>query len=131
MTVCSPYQDFLNLDLSCRCGCHGCKYSIPLYLYISRFIIHIYPTKLRTVRVSARSHVIVQLSLYQCKGFVTRLLQSGVEFVLMKTGHEPSGGQIVKSQEIRDFMMLSCWITSSNRNNLSRSNWTQTLILCK
>ena len=27
-------------------------------------------------------------------------LQSGVEIVLKKIGHEPSGGQIVKSQEI-------------------------------
>ena len=27
-----------------------------------------------------------------------------------KIGHEPSGGQIVKSQEISVFIMLSCWI---------------------
>ena len=32
--------------------------------------------------------------------YVTRLLHSGVEIVLKKIGHEPSGGQIVKSQEI-------------------------------
>ena len=51
--------------------------------------------------------MIGQFSLYQCKGMpgtaashVTRLLQSGVEIVLKKIGHEPSGGQIVKSQEI-------------------------------
>ena len=31
---------------------------------------------------------------------VTRLLQSGVEIVLKKIGHEHSGGQIVKSKEI-------------------------------
>ena len=30
----------------------------------------------------------------------SRLLQSGVEIVLKKIGHEPNGGQIVKSQEI-------------------------------
>ena len=31
---------------------------------------------------------------------VTCLVQSGVEIVLKKIGHEQSGGQIVKSQEI-------------------------------
>ena len=31
---------------------------------------------------------------------VTRLLQSGVEIVLKKIGHEDRGGHIVKSQEI-------------------------------
>ena len=31
---------------------------------------------------------------------VTHLLQSGVEIVLKKIGHEQNGGQIVKSQEI-------------------------------
>ena len=30
----------------------------------------------------------------------TRLLQSGVEIVLKNIGHEQSGGQVVKSQEI-------------------------------
>ena len=34
---------------------------------------------------------------------VTRLLQSGVEIVLKKIGHEQSGGQIVKSQETSVF----------------------------
>ena len=34
--------------------------------------------------------------------------------MLKKIGHEPSGGQIVKSQEISVFIMLSCWISSSN-----------------
>ena len=51
--------------------------------------------------------------------------------MLKKIVHEPSGGQIVKSQEISIFIMLSCWISSSNRNHLSRPNCTQTLILCK
>ena len=45
---------------------------------------------------------------------VTRLFQSAVEIVLKKIGHEQSGGQIVKSQEISVFIMLSCWIASSN-----------------
>ena len=44
---------------------------------------------------------------------VTRLLQSGVEIVLKKIGHEQSGGQIVKSQEIGVFIMLSCWINKA------------------
>ena len=62
---------------------------------------------------------------------VTRLLQSGVEIVLKKIGHEQSGGSNCKSQEISVFIMLSYWISSSNWNNLSRPNRTQTLILCK
>ena len=57
---------------------------------------------------------------------VVRLLQSGVEIVLKKIGHEPSGGQIVKSQGISVFIMISCWISSNNGNHLSRPNCTQT-----
>ena len=64
-------------------------------------------------------------------GCFTRLLQSYVEIVLKKIGHEQSGGQIVKSQEIRVFIMLSCWISSSNWNTLGRPNCTQILILGK
>ena len=41
------------------------------------------------------------------------------------------GGQIVKSQEISVFIMLSCWISLSNGNHISRPNCTQTLILYK
>ena len=63
--------------------------------------------------------------------YVIRLLQSGVEIVLKKIGHEPSGGQIVKLHEISVFIMLYCWISSSNRNPQSRPNCTQTLILCE
>ena len=33
--------------------------------------------------------------------------------LLKKIGHEPSGGQNVKSQEKRVFIMLSGWISSS------------------
>ena len=90
---------------------------------------------LRTVQLSGRSQVIGQFSLYQCKGMpgtaASRLLQSGVEIVFKKIGHEQSGGQIVKSQEISVFIMLSCWISSSNWIYLSRPNCTQTHILCK
>ena len=64
-------------------------------------------------------------------GCVTGLFQSGVELVLKKIGHEKSGGQIVKSQEISVFIMLSCWICSSNWNHLNKPNCTQTLILSK
>ena len=63
-------------------------------------------------------------------GCITRLLKSGVEIVLKKIGHEQSGVQIVKSQEISVFIMLSCWISLSNWNHLSGLNCTQTLILC-
>ena len=80
--------------------------------------------------------MIGQFSLYQCKGMPGTaashaFLQSGVEIVLKKIGHEQSGGQIVKSQEISVFTMLSCWISSSNWNHLTRPNCTQMLILRK
>ena len=67
--------------------------------------------------------MIGQFSLYQCKGMsgtaATCLLQSGVEIVLKIIGHEQSGGQIAKSQKISVFIMLFCWISSSNLNHLS------------
>ena len=80
--------------------------------------------------------MIDQFSLYQCKGMSGTaashvFLQSGVIIVLKKIGHEQSGGQIVKSQEISVFIMLSCWISSSDWNHLSKPNCTQTLVLCK
>ena len=59
------------------------------------------------------------------------IVQSGVEIVLKKIGHEPSGGQMLKSQENQRFIMLSYTISSSNYIHLSRPNCTQTLILCK
>ena len=34
-------------------------------------------------------------------------------------GHEPSGFQIVKLQKLSVFIILSCWINSSNGNRLS------------
>ena len=63
--------------------------------------------------------MIGQFSLYQCKGMsgITvshAIVQSGVEIVLKKIGHEPSGGQMVKSQENQRFIMLSYTISSSN-----------------
>ena len=63
---------------------------------------------------------------YRC---ITYRLQPGVKNVYKKIGHKPSRGQIVKSQKICVFIMLSCWISSSNGNLLSRPNGTQTLIL--
>ena len=57
---------------------------------------------------------------------ITHLLQSGVKNVLKKIGHDPNGGQIVKSQEITVFIKLSCWISSGNGNRLSIPNCTQT-----
>ena len=85
---------------------------------------NIYATKkrnapLRNVQLSGRSHVICQFSLYQCKCMSGTAASQGVEIVLKKIGHEQSGGQIVKSQEISVFIMLSCWISSSNWNHLS------------
>ena len=82
---------------------------------------------LRTVQLSGRSQV-QRYVRYCC---VTCLLQSSVEIVLKTIGHEQSGGQIVKSQEISVFIVLSCWISSSHWNHLSRLNCTHTLILCK
>ena len=42
----------------------------------------------------------ISVQRYVMYGCVTRVLKSGVEIVLKKIGHEQSGGQIVKSQEI-------------------------------
>ena len=62
---------------------------------------------------------------------ITYRLQPDVKNVYKKNGHKQSRGQIVKSQKISVFIMLSCWISSSNGNLLSRPNDTQTLILFK
>ena len=62
---------------------------------------------------------------------ITYRFQPGVKNVYKKNGHKPSRGQIVKSQKISVFIMLSCWISSSYGNLLSRPNGTQTLILFK
>ena len=75
-----------------------------------------------------------QFRLYRCKGMqryccVTYRLQPGVKNVYKKIGQKPSRGQIEKSQEISVFIVLSCWISPSNGNLLSRPNGTQTLIL--
>ena len=61
---------------------------------------------------------------------ITHRLQSGVKNAFKKIGHETNGGQIVKSQKISVFIMLSCRINSNNGNHLSRPNCTQTRILC-
>ena len=37
--------------------------------------------------------------------------------MLNKIGHKPSGGQTVKSHKKSVFIMLSCWISSSNANS--------------
>ena len=51
--------------------------------------------------------------------------------MLKKIAHEPSGGQIVKSQKMSVFYNALMLISSSNGTSLSRSQCTQTLILCK
>ena len=48
--------------------------------------------------------------------------------MLKKMVHELKGGQIVKSQKISVFIMLSCWINSSNGIRLNGPNRTPTLI---
>ena len=49
--------------------------------------------------------------------------------MLKKIGHKPGWGQIVMSKKVSVFIMLSCSISSSNRNCLSTH--THTLNLCK
>ena len=93
-------------------------------------------TPLRTVQLSGRSQVLGQFSLYDCKG-MSGTAASHVfcnlasKLCLRKLVMNQVGGQIVKSQEISMFIMLSCRISSSNRNHLRRPNCTQTLILYK
>ena len=62
---------------------------------------------------------------------ITCCLKPGVKNVYKKIGQKPSRCQIVNSQKISVFIMLSCWISPINGNLLSRPNGTQTLILCK
>ena len=69
--------------------------------------------------------------LYQCKGMSGTAASHVFCNQVSKLCHEPSGGQIVKSQEISVFIMLPCCISSSNGKHLSIPNCTQTLILCK
>ena len=82
---------------------------------------------LRTVQPAGIKQVIGQFSLHQCKGMSCTV----ASHVFCNLASKLCGGQIVKSQEISVFIMLSCWISSSNWNTLSRPNCTQTLILGK
>ena len=101
--------------------------------------VYIYPTKKETHHLelfnSQEDHK-GEASLVCISAKVCQMLLRHTSFaiwrqnVFKKIGHEPSGGQIVKSQEISIFIMLSCWISSSNENHFSRPNCTQTLILC-
>ena len=109
-----------------------------LYLHI-HMLMYTRQKKKRTYKnrsnlrkiTSDRPFYIISVQRYFRYCCFTRLLQSGGEIMLKKIGHEQSGGQIVKSQEISVFIMLSCWISASNWNHLSRPNCIQTLILCK
>ena len=70
-------------------------------------------TPLITVQFSGRSQGIGQYSLYQCIGMSGTLAlhvfcNQASKLCYKKIGHEPSGGQIVMTQEIRVFIMLSC-----------------------
>ena len=90
----------------------------------------------RTDQLSGRSQVIFQFRLYRCEGMsATTAFFISFATRRQKCVHEnwpkPIRGQIVKSQKISVFIMLSCWISPSNRNLLSRPNGTQTPILCK
>ena len=84
----------------------------------------------RTLQLSGRSQGVGQFSLYQCKGMpnTAALHIFRRQNALKKIGHEQSGGQILKSQKISVFKMLSSWITSSNGNRLSTSNCTHHLL---
>ena len=83
----------------------------------------------RTARLSEKSQVLGHFSLYQFKGLSGTVAYTSFVIrqpnVLKKIGHEPSGSENMR------FIILSCWISSSNGNRISRSNYTQTLILCQ
>ena len=107
-------------------------------VFLKSYILSVYiPDKIRnatcrTDQLSGRSQVMfifVQRYVRYC--YITYHLQHGVKNVYTKIGQKPSRGQIVKSQKSSVFIMLSCWISPSNRNLLSRPNGTQTHILCK
>ena len=49
--------------------------------------------------------------------------------VSQSIGHNPGGGQNVKSHKISDLIMFCSWISSSNGNQLSRPHGIPSLIL--
>ena len=92
-------------------------------------IVKIIPEKKETHQVelfnlrkitSDRPVELISVQRYVMYCCVTHLLQPGVQNVLKKIGREASGCQIVKSQKISVFIMLSCWISSNNGNRISR-----------
>ena len=84
-----------------------------MYICRKKWVFKLYPTKIKksttkncpTLRkiTSDRPIYFISVQRYVSYCCVTRLLQSGVEIVLKKIGNKPSGGQIVKSQEISVF----------------------------
>ena len=80
----------------------------------------------RTAQTSGRSHVIGQFRLYICKGMsgavVLHIFCNQVSKMCKRKLAMNQVGHIVKSQKITIFIMLSCRISSSNGNRLSRPN---------
>ena len=103
-----------------------------IYLFISTFIYT--PDKIRNAtrrsdQLSGRSHVMGQFRLYRCKGMsgtaaLHIVCNQASKMCTRKFAKKPSRGQIVKSQKISVVIMLSCWISPSNGNHLSRPNVT-------
>ena len=101
------------------------------FIFCTMVAYEIYSTKKKraTKHCSTLRKITSDRPVYQCKGISFTVashvfLQSCVEIVLKKIGHEQSGCKIVKTQEISVFIMLSCWISSSNWNHFSRPNCT-------
>ena len=110
--------------------------TVYLYGIFTQYI----PDKIRNVtrrtdQLSGTSQVMSQFRLYRCKGMsgtaALHIVCNQASIMSTKNGQKPSRGQIVKSQKISVFIMLSCWISPSNGNLLSRPNGTQTVLLCK
>ena len=97
------------------------------------------PDKIRnatriTDQLFRRPHAMGHFRLYRCKGMsgtaaLHIVCNQSSKNVYKKISHKPSRGQIVKSQKISVFIMLSCWISSSNGNLLCRPNVTQTILI--
>ena len=89
----------------------------------------------RAVQLSEISQVIGQFSLFQCKGMpgtaALHIFWHQASKCVKENWSLTKWGYHCRVTENKRFIMLSCWISSSNGTSLSRPKCTQTLIPCK
>ena len=118
---------------------HGKPDFFRFMRYSNLFFLNIRDKKrnapLRTVQLPGKSQGIGQFSLYQCKGMsstaASHVFCNLASKCVKENWSRTKWGSNCKVTRNKSFIMLSCWISSSNENHFSRPNCTQTLILCK